>query len=118
MMPLRAAMPSTVTNPTSDPSDSTPPVRNTLATPPMSANGMVSATSATMRTEPKSTCRTQQDAEQRDGAERQQPALRLGARRVLAEHLRVIAGVERDARQRGFDVAGDGARGRGRARCT
>ncbi len=40
-MPLRAAIPSTVTNPTSEPSDKTPPVRNTAATPPMSANGIV-----------------------------------------------------------------------------
>ncbi len=99
MIPLRAAMPSTVTNPTSDPSDSTPPVRNTLATPPMSAKGIVSATSATMPRGSEVDVQDQQDAQQRQRAKREQPALRLGPRRVLAEHLRVIAGVERHARR-------------------
>ena len=54
MMPLRAAMPSTVTNPTSDPSDSTPPVSDTPTTPPTSANGIVRATSSVGRHDRKS----------------------------------------------------------------
>ena len=41
MMPLRAAIPSTVKNPTSDPSDSTPPPRYAASTPPTSAIGRV-----------------------------------------------------------------------------
>ena len=51
MMPLRAAMPITVTNPTSEPSDSTPPVSATAATPPTSANGRLTPTNAVMRRE-------------------------------------------------------------------
>ena len=49
MMPLRAAMPSTVTKPTSEPSDSTPPVSSTATTPPIRAKGIVSATSSVGR---------------------------------------------------------------------
>ena len=48
-MPLRAEMPITVTNPTSEPSDSTPPVSATPTTPPTSENGRLVATSAVMR---------------------------------------------------------------------
>ena len=38
-----------------------------------------------------------QDAEQREGRERQQPVLRFLPRRILAEEFRVIAAVERIA---------------------
>ena len=54
MIPLRAAMPSTVTKPTSDPSDTTPRVATTANTPPTSANGIVKATSKVGRHAPKS----------------------------------------------------------------
>ena len=109
MMPLRAAMPRTVTNPTSDPSDSTPPERNAAATPPIRANGSVSATSATRRADAEVDVQHQQDPEQREQAERQQAPLRRFARGVLAQHLGVVPGLERHAGQRRPDVAGDGA---------
>ena len=41
MMPFRAAMPSTVRKPTSEPSEITPPAPNAASTPPTSANGSV-----------------------------------------------------------------------------
>ncbi len=117
MMPLRAAMPSTVTKPTSEPSDSTPPVRNAPTTPPTSANGSVSATSARQPHRAEVDVQQQQDAEQRERAEsRAAGCCDSCARRVLAEELRVVArasnGTPADAR---LDLAGDARRGRGRA---
>lgn len=49
-------MPSTVTNPTNEPSDKTPPCRNEPTTPPTNANGSVRNTSTANRHERKSTC--------------------------------------------------------------
>src|SRR4029453_14677558 len=46
MIPLRAAMPRTVTKPTSDPSERTPPVISAARTPPTSANGKRAKTTA------------------------------------------------------------------------
>src|SRR3954464_3005130 len=43
MTAFRVAMPNRVTNPTSDPSDSNPPVRNTAKTPPTRAKGRVAS---------------------------------------------------------------------------
>ena len=54
MIPLRAAMPSTVTNPTSEPSDRTPPPSTAPKTPPIRANGNVRKTRAVSRTVRKS----------------------------------------------------------------
>ena len=58
MIPFRAAIPSTVTNPTSDPSERTPPPRNAPATPPTSANSRLTSNNAVMLIEPKYTART------------------------------------------------------------
>ena len=91
-MPLRAAMPSTVTKPTSDPSDSTPPVRNTLATPPINANGIVSATSATSRAEPKSTCSTSRMPSSDTAPSARSRRCDSARAAYSPEHLRVIAG--------------------------
>ena len=51
MMPLRAAMPSTVTNPTSEPNDMTPPDSSTAATPPSRAKGRLTAISVISRSD-------------------------------------------------------------------
>ena len=53
MMPLRAAMPSTVMKPTSEPSDSTPPASNAPATPPIDAHGRLRKINSPVRTESK-----------------------------------------------------------------
>ena len=47
----------TVTSPTSDPSERTPPVRNVATIAPTSANGSVRNTSVASRPEPKSASR-------------------------------------------------------------
>jgi hypothetical protein len=57
MMPLRAAIPTTVTRPTSEPSDNTPPVKNAAAMAPTSANGSVRNTIVASLGVPKSTSR-------------------------------------------------------------
>ena len=44
MTAFRVAMPNRVTNPTSEPSDSSPPVANTASTPPTSAKGRLAST--------------------------------------------------------------------------
>ena len=50
-------MPITVTSPTSEPSDKTPPVRNAATIAPTSANGSVRKTSVATRADPKSAMR-------------------------------------------------------------
>ena len=99
MMPFRAAMPRTVTNPTSDPSDSTPPDRNAPATPPTNAKGRLVSTRSVRREDWKSACRHERDAhERRAGPNSEELASARLARCVLAQHLGVVAAVEREAR--------------------
>ncbi len=52
MMPLRVAMPNSVMNPIIDATLSTPPARNTPATPPISASGRFTMTSSASRARP------------------------------------------------------------------
>ena len=44
MIELRVVMPKSVTKPTSEPSESEPPVAKTASTPPMRANGRLTST--------------------------------------------------------------------------
>ena len=57
MIPLRAATPNTVKNPTSDPIEITPPVANAASTPPTRADGRVKKARVARRQEPKAACR-------------------------------------------------------------
>src|SRR6266849_1165054 len=57
MMPLRAAIPNTVKNPTREPSEMTPPVTKAASTPPTSADGRVKKASAASRQLPKAACK-------------------------------------------------------------
>src|SRR2546422_800104 len=56
MMPLRAAIPSSARNPTSDPSEMPPPA-NAARTPPTRAAGSVRKTSVARRQLPKDACK-------------------------------------------------------------
>ena len=114
MMPLRAAMPITVTSPTSEPSDSTPPVRNAAAIAPTSANGSVRNTSAVSRTVPKSVSRIRRMPTSATAAPHQQRSARCRARGVLAEHFGVIAGAEIDASRAAPRCRAPPSRDRGR----
>ena len=53
---MRAAMPNTVKNPTSDPMERIPPVANAASTPPTSASGRVTKASSAGRQLPSATC--------------------------------------------------------------
>lgn len=55
MMPLRVAIPNKVMNPMIEAIEMTPPERNTPTTPPMSASGRLSITSAASRAEDRAT---------------------------------------------------------------
>src|SRR5258706_592714 len=56
MIPLRAAIPSTVRKPTSEPSEIDPPPMNVASTPPTSAMGSARKATAAMRQLPKDRC--------------------------------------------------------------
>jgi hypothetical protein len=57
-MPLRAAMPNTVKNPTRDPIERIPPVAKAASTPPTSAMGSVTKARRAGRQLPSATCRS------------------------------------------------------------
>ena len=53
MIEFRSVMPKSVTKPTTEPSESQPPVASTATTPPISANGRLMLVSKVWRSEPK-----------------------------------------------------------------
>src|SRR3970040_13606 len=57
MMPLRAAIPRIVRNPTSEPSEMTPSPKYAASTPPTRAEGKVKKEKVARRPFPKDTCR-------------------------------------------------------------
>ena len=109
MIPLRAAMPSTVTNPTSEPSDSTPPPRIAPTTPPIRANGSVRATSAVSRSERKSAWMISRMPSSDSAARASSRRLRLLAGGVFAEELGVVLAREVQRLDLLLDLAGDAA---------
>ena len=104
-MPLRAAMPSTVTKPTSEPRESTPPPSQAANTPPMSANGNVNATRAVTRTDWKSACNSTRMPRMASEREAHQSLPGLLPCGVFAEKLRMITVRERQRANLGFDLA-------------
>ncbi len=116
MMPLRAAMPSTVTKPTSEPSERTPPPRTAAEHAADQGERATSGTTrAVSRHVRKSAWMISRTPEQR---QRGQGAAAAGvdscAGRVLAEELGVVLAVERRARLHLLlDLAGDARPGRG-----
>ena len=86
MMPLRVAMPNSVMKPIIDATLSTPPARNTPATPPMSASGRLSMTSSASRARPNARTSSMNrpaidaDAEERAAARTRSARSRTGRR--------------------------------------
>ena len=109
MIPFRAAIPSTVKKPTSEPSEMTPPVMHAASIPPTSADGRVRNDSSARRVLPNEACSRRKTPISGGEREEQQPVLGGLPLGVLAEHLGVVAQRELDAGQGRLDVADDGA---------
>ena len=72
MMPLRVAMPNSVMNPIIVATLSTPPARNTPATPPISASGRLTMTISASRARPKASTSSMNSAGDDQHAEAEQ----------------------------------------------
>ena len=89
---MRAAIPNTVRNPTSEPSDSTPSPSYTASTPPTSAIGSSRNVSAARRRLPKAAWSSRKIDDRGGDAEQVQPVLGGVQLRRLAQHLGVDPG--------------------------
>ena len=108
MMPLRAAMPSTVRKPTSEPSEITPPLEYAARTPPTSAMGRARKVSSgqppALERRSAAAGRCRRSAACAKSSSRFWAASQL---RVLAEQLGVIAQWERHCRRAPRSTSGD-----------
>src|SRR5947209_11446096 len=105
MMPLRAATPNTVKNPTSEPSEMTPPVANAASTPPIRADGRVKKARAARRQLAEGCLQEEEDPERCGNAEAEQLPLGRLPLLVLPEDLCVVPERELDPLEALFDVA-------------
>ena len=108
-MPLRAAMPITVTRPTSEPSDKHAAGQKRRGD---RADQRERQRQEHQRGQPHRAEVRQQDqddADHRRAAPHQQRSARRRARGILAQHFGVVAGAEIERRQPGLDVARDRA---------
>ena len=96
-IPLRAAIPNTARNPTSEPSDSTPSLRRTAMTPPTRAVGSSRKVNSAGRKTAERRLQQQEDRQAGRESEEEQLVPRLVQLRRLAQHLGVVARGEDDA---------------------
>ena len=108
-MPLRAAMPSTVRNPTSEPSEMIPPPAYAASTPPTRAEGSVTKDRVASRQLPNDDLQQQEDRQHGRHRVDQDPLLRGLPLGVLAQHLGVVLVRERDVVELVLDLRHHGA---------
>ena len=107
MMPLRAAMPSTVRNPINEPSEMTPPASHAARTPPTSAEGSVRKLSVARRQLSKDCRRRRKMPTSASTREQLQPLARRAQLRILALQHREVAQRECHRLQARLHVGGD-----------